>query len=78
MSPVTVYSKPGCPPCNATKKALKGHSIPFTEIDITQDPDALNHIISLGFNAAPVVIVGDQSWSGYRSERIKELAISRA
>lgn len=78
MPPVTVYTQPGCAPCAASKRKLTKLGIPFSEKDVSADPDARDEIISLGFQQTPVVMVGDfDSWAGYRPDRIegiKELA----
>lgn len=74
---VTVYSKPSCVACDATKRLLAKLHIPHTVIDITEDPKALAYVKSLGYSAAPVVVaetVSDQwHWSEFRESRIKEL-----
>lgn len=72
-APVTVYTQPHCMPCTATKKQLDRRGIPYTEIDLTTNPSALEHVRSLGHQAAPVVIAGDQHWSQYRPDRINAL-----
>jgi glutaredoxin-like protein NrdH len=61
---VTIYSKPNCPHCNIVKTQFKKHGVPYTEIDILQDADALKLIKSHGFTAAPVVTDGVDSFSG--------------
>lgn len=71
----TVYTKPGCMPCRATINQLERHGVPFFKVDVTEDPDALERITSLGFKQSPVVIVTHQgvvydSWSGMRPDRL--------
>ena len=43
---VTVYSKPRCVQCDATKRALKKQGISYAEIDMSQDLDALEQVKS--------------------------------
>ena len=64
MTDVTIYSKPNCPHCNIVKAQFKKHNVPFTEVDITKNPDALERIKAQGFTAAPVVTDGFDSFSG--------------
>ena len=71
---VTVYSKPACVQCNATYRRLDNKGINYEVIDISQDPDARDYVLSLGHLAAPVVIAGDTSWAGYKPEAIDALA----
>jgi len=67
---ITVYSKPNCQPCKATKRWLDKRNIPYTEVDISTSPADLEAIQSLGFQEVPVVIVStgdpetDLMWSG--------------
>ena len=70
---VTVYAKPGCPPCNATRQHLEKLGLEYTERDVTTDDAARQTIIDLGYTAAPVVVAGDDHWTGYRPDRIKAL-----
>jgi glutaredoxin-like protein NrdH len=70
---VTVYTKPGCPQCDATTRHLKRRGHAFETVDLTTNPQALEHARALGHTAAPVVIAGDESWAGYRPDRIDAL-----
>lgn len=71
---ITIYSKPDCAQCNATYRAFDKHWIDYQVIDLTQDQQALNHIKSLGYQQVPVVIAGDDNWSGFRPDKISALA----
>lgn len=76
--PVTVYTKPGCVQCNATYRALDKKGIPYNSVDISKDEDALERMKSLGFMQAPVVEAGSDSWSGFRPDKIDELALQQS
>lgn len=72
---LTVYTKPGCQQCIATKKTLErdGHEVAF--VDITQDADAEATVRGLGYQSLPVVVVSrTKHWAGFRPDLIKELA----
>jgi glutaredoxin-like protein NrdH len=71
---ITVYSKPACVQCNATYRALDKLGAEYTVVDISEDADARDYVMSLGHLQAPVVIVDGDHWSGYRPDRIKSLA----
>ena len=71
---VTVYSKPSCVQCTATYRELDKLGYDYTVVDISQDADARDFVMSLGHLQAPVVVAGGENWSGYRPERIKALA----
>ena len=70
---ITVYTKPACVQCNATYKALDKAGLEYELVDISEDADARDYVMALGYLQAPVVVVGDAHWSGYRPDRIKSL-----
>ena len=72
---ITVYTKPACVQCNATYKALDKQGLDYQVVDISTD-DARDYVMSLGYQQAPVVVIddGQQSWSGFRPDRVKALA----
>ncbi|MBG6181055.1 MULTISPECIES: glutaredoxin-like protein NrdH [unclassified Arthrobacter] len=71
---VTVYTKPACVQCNATYRALDKKGITYQSVDISQDPAALERVRALGYMQAPVVITEQDHWSGFRPDKINELA----
>ena len=72
MTTVTVYSKPACPQCTMTKKALTKKGVSFIEEAL--GPDTLEKFASLGFRSAPIVVAGEQSWAGFQPDLIDSLA----
>jgi glutaredoxin-like protein NrdH len=71
---ITVYTKPACVQCNATHKALDKHGITYRTVDITQDSQARDYVMGLGYLQAPVVVAGPtEHWAGYRPDRIASL-----
>lgn len=71
MTP-TIYTKPNCVQCNATKKYFDDKGISYTTVDITEDPEALDLLLAEGFKAAPVVNAGTKWWSGFQPDLIDE------
>lgn len=71
---ITVYSKPSCVQCNATYRALDAKGIEYSVTDVSEDTDALEHVKSLGYLQAPVVVTDGDHWSGFRPDKIDELA----
>ncbi len=74
MSLTTVYTKPACVQCSATERALDRLGVAYKAVDITVDTDAREYVQSLGYLQAPVVVAGNDHWSGFRPDRIKRLA----
>lgn len=75
---ITVYSKPLCVQCDATKRALDKAGLPYELIDVTEDAEALAKIKALGYLQAPVVVAGGDHWSGFRPEKLRALTGRRA
>jgi len=77
MTTVTVYSKPSCPQCTMTYRALDAKGIGYRVVDVTETPAALEYVVEeLGYRAAPVVVVEDEPenhWSGFRPDLIERL-----
>lgn len=71
---ITVYSKPSCVQCTATYRALDKKGIEYTIFDVSTDENALQTVKELGYMQAPVVVTEDDHWSGFRPDRIEELA----
>lgn len=71
---VTVYTKPACVQCNATYRALDKKGITYQSVDVSTDPEALDRLRALGYMQAPVVITDQDHWSGFRPDKIAELA----
>ena len=74
MDTVTVYTKPACAQCNATFRALNRAGIAYRAVDITEDPDARDYVLGLGYLQAPVIVTATEAWSGFRPDRIAALA----
>jgi glutaredoxin-like protein NrdH len=68
-----VYTKPNCVQCDQTKRMLDKNGVEYTTIDITQDQEAYDKVVSMGFMSAPVVISGVRSWSGFQPDLINSL-----
>jgi glutaredoxin-like protein NrdH len=71
---ITVYTKPSCVQCDATYRALDAKGIEYETLDLFQDPDALAKVKALGYLQAPVVVTDEDHWSGFRPDKIDELA----
>ena len=68
----TVYSKPRCVQCDATKREIKKKGGTFTDIDLTQDEVALAEFKSQNIAQAPIVVGPDGTqWAGFRPDLIR-------
>lgn len=76
---ITVYTKPACGACIATKHTLDSLGLPYTVVDISKDTDAAWDLVNAGFRAMPVVKVKHESgeddvWAGFRPDDLAALA----
>lgn len=71
---VTVYSKHPCVQCYATIRELRKRQIPYTNVDLGEHPELVTRLKAAGYAQAPVVVAGDDSWAGFRPDKIKTLA----
>jgi glutaredoxin-like protein NrdH len=74
---ITVYSKPGCYECKATKRELDKLELPYSEIDVTSDHQAAQRLREMTSLKLPRVEVESphyrDSWTGHRPSRIEAL-----
>lgn len=75
--PVTVYTLPSCVQCDSTKRYLERNNVEFTTVDLSKDDNAMVMVRALGYTAAPVVIAGNEHWSGFRMDRLSAIAESK-
>ncbi|WP_246126240.1 glutaredoxin domain-containing protein [Nesterenkonia populi] len=74
---VTIYTRPACQPCKRTKHVIDRAGVPYEEVDISQDDQALDAVKALGYSQAPVVVVrpaeadSDVHWSGLRPDLLQ-------
>lgn len=73
---ITVYTRDNCQPCLATKRKLTQEGIEYREVNVDHTPGAGELLRGEGWRELPVVITewADKQWSGYRPDKIKELA----
>ena len=71
-------SLPNCVQCETTKRMLKKNNIEFNSVDLLEDAEAYEMVKSLGYQSAPVVVAGDEHWSGFRIDKIKALSFPHA
>lgn len=70
---VTVYSKPDCIQCNFTKKWLKERNVPYTELNVEEDEEALSKVREMGYQAVPVIVTETENWYGFQPDKLAKL-----
>jgi glutaredoxin-like protein NrdH len=70
----TVYTKPACVQCDMTKRYLDKAGVLYDTVDITEDSNALEMILGMGFQSAPVVMSDAGNWAGFQPDKLNMLA----
>ena len=73
---ITVYSSKDCMPCKFTKKFLTEHNIPFKNVDVDEEPEALETLKQHGLCGLPVVTMNqsfDFAFCGFQPDKLNEL-----
>jgi glutaredoxin-like protein NrdH len=70
---VIVYSNPNCTQCEQTKRFLTVKGIEFEAKMIEDSPEIMPLIQEKGYRSAPVVVAGEDSWSGFRLDKLSTL-----
>lgn len=75
---ITIYSKNNCPYCVQAKNFLKQKNINFKEINIEQDEEARNFIMSEGHRTVPQIymygrLFVEGGWTGLSKMSTEEI-----
>ena len=70
---VVIYSKPACVQCTATVQEMDRKGIDYKYVDLTEDDSAMETVTNLGYRQVPVVVAGEDHWSGFRPDKIGAL-----
>lgn len=70
---VVVYSNPNCTACEQTKRFLTVKGIEFEAKMIQDSPEVFSLIEEKGYASAPIVVAGEDSWSGFRLDKLNGL-----
>ena len=73
---VQVYTLPGCVQCKLTMNAMDRQGVPYEPVDMAIQEN-LDYAKSLGYQSAPVVLYGDEHWSGFRPDLIQQIAATQ-
>lgn len=72
---ITVYTRPACVQCNATKRKLTAEGLDWTAVDLSQDEETADRLREAGHMQAPVVETPEgETWSGFRPDLIAQYA----
>jgi len=71
---ITIYSTAVCPNCAKTKKFLNENNLPFKNIDIGENPDAVKEMVEKsGQMAVPVIDINGEIIVGFQAGMLKKI-----
>ena len=70
---IKLYSKNNCPQCKMTKRYLDEHNVEYKYINIDECEQAREHLRGLSVMSVPYVENGDDSWQGFRPDKLRDL-----
>lgn len=71
---ITVYTRPACVQCVATKTWLRARGIQFIEIDVTQDEEAFARAAATGIRKMPIVVAdGCEPFGGFDTVLLQDV-----
>ena len=71
---IKVYSKTNCVACKFTKNWLKNNNLDFKEVNVEEDLEAFNELVSMDLRTLPVVFNnGELIAMGFQPQNLKKL-----
>lgn len=70
---ITIYTRNDCVQCHATKRAMESRGLAFEMVNVDHVPEAADTLRAMGFRQLPVVVAGEEKWSGFRPDLINSL-----
>ncbi len=68
---VTVYTMHGCGACDRAKEFLARNGVKVAERNVSEDAQAREELLAMGYRAAPVIKVDNQTMLGFDAEKLK-------
>lgn len=71
---IKLFSKNNCMQCKMAKRFLSENQIAFEEINIDNQPEAIEFLKDKGFQSVPVITSDARTIVGFRPDQLRELA----
>ena len=69
---VVVYSQASCPPCHALKEWLTNRGVPFTDKDVSADPQAARELTETHRSmSTPTIVIDGKVFVGFQKDKIE-------
>ncbi|EOT29910.1 glutaredoxin-like protein NrdH [Enterococcus saccharolyticus] len=71
---IKLFSKNNCMQCKMAKRFLADNNISFEEINIDNDPSAVDWLKEKGFQSVPIITSDATTVVGFRPDQLRQLA----
>ncbi|WP_165005359.1 MULTISPECIES: glutaredoxin-like protein NrdH [unclassified Enterococcus] len=71
---VKIFSKNNCMQCKMVKRFLADNQIEFEEVNIDEQPEAIDWLKAQGFQSVPVITSDAATVIGFRPDQLRNLA----
>lgn len=71
---IKLFSKNNCMQCKMAKRFLGDNHISFEEINIDNQPEAIEFLKEQGFQSVPIITSDAQTIIGFRPDQLRQLA----
>ncbi|WP_207941390.1 ribonucleoside-diphosphate reductase 2,NrdH-redoxin [Enterococcus sp. DIV2402] len=71
---IKLFSKNNCMQCKMAKRFLADNNISFEEINIDNEPNAIDWLKEQGFQSVPVITSDATTVVGFRPDQLRQLA----
>ncbi|GGI65606.1 MULTISPECIES: glutaredoxin-like protein NrdH [Enterococcus] len=72
---IKLFSKNNCVQCKMAKRFLTDNQISFEEINLDQEPTAIDWLKEQGFQSVPVITSEARTIVGFRPDQLRQLAV---
>ena len=63
---IKIYSKPNCVRCEMAKRYLNDKGVPFEEVDVFENAEALQMLRDEGYSEMPIVDINGERHTGFQ------------
>lgn len=72
MAEINIYTSNTCVFCKAAKQYFNENNIEFKEMNIDENPDAVEYLVSKGYRGVPVINIDGEDIVGFDKAAIEK------
>ncbi|WP_099321169.1 MULTISPECIES: glutaredoxin family protein [unclassified Anaerococcus] len=72
MAEIKIYTSNTCVFCKAAKQYFNENNIEFKEMNIDENPDAVEYLVSKGYRGVPVINIDGEDIVGFDKAAIEK------